>query len=119
MERKSKIEPGCRVIIISSKHPDCPNLWKFGIAQHVIVPGEKSPIGGIISPESVGKWIVVGEDLQSRHRITWRNNATGREWDEGSWELHGFTINADFELMRIDDEDPDQVRVKDRELENV
>lgn len=116
MERKSKIEPGCRVVLISSTYPDCPNLWKIGIAERQIGPNEKSPSGLPYSKDTVGAWFVSGEGLKTRLA---RRHADTHELLSVEWVANGYMLALENKLMRIDDEDPDQVKVKDRELEKV
>lgn len=116
MERKTKIEPGCRVILIGSKHSDCPNIWKMGIAEYQIGPDQTSPNGMPYHRQAIGTWFVSGEGLCTR--LSSRDINTDIVLD-ATWVEAGYMIAFEHNLMRIDDEDPDQVKVKDRELENA
>lgn len=112
MERKSKIEPGCRVVLIRSRHADCPNLWKFGIAQRRVVAGEVSPVGPVFSKEAHGTWLVCGEGIQTR--ISVRDSYTDEVLNY-RWENSGYCIAPDENLMRIDDLDPDVLSIREKE----
>lgn len=108
------ITPGQLVMIIGSRHPDCPCIGMVGVAQFII-EAEQMYKGAKISGTAAGAWLVVGDGLSAR------NNRRFIDTGEvvSTWVNEGYTLANPRHLMPINPEaDPLEVNTT-KELEKV
>ncbi|ARB31551.1 hypothetical protein B5P22_31080 [Pseudomonas tolaasii] len=77
MAGSKPIEPGCLVLILSSRQPDSPNVGKMGTVSHRVYPGDVLNNIKVTGDKDVVVWAVEGPGL----KCFVKNSINGNRWD--------------------------------------